>query len=308
MAQNVQQLTGKKIVVTGVTGQIAFPMAEYLARDNEVYGVARFTAEGSRERVEKAGIRPFVSDLGDADYSGIPTDADYLAHLAAYMVPQSLDYDEAIRQNAEATGLLLQHCRNYAAALVMSTHSVYKPVDDPLHVFKTTDPLGDVNAFTPPYSISKISQEAVARTMARVLDLPVTIARMNASYGPNGGLPTQHLQAIAEERPVTTRWDPCTYQPIHQDDINTQLAGLLAAATVPATIVNWAGDEQVSVQEWAAYMGELLDKTPTVNVVATPGTLRGSYADVSSRAAATGPCAVSWRDGIRRVAEELYPA
>jgi uncharacterized protein YbjT (DUF2867 family) len=131
---------------------------------------------------------------------------------------------------------------------------------------------------------------------------------MNASYGPNGGLPTQHLQAIAEGRPVTTRWDPCTYQPIHQDDINTQLAGLLAAASVPATIVNWAGDEQVSVQEWAAYMGELLGKTPTVNVVATPGTLRGSYADVSSRAAATGPCKVSWRDGIRRVAEELYPA
>ena len=75
MAQSVEQLKGKKIVVTGVTGQIAFPMAEYLARDNEVYGVARFTAEGSRERVEAAGIRPVVSDLGDADYSGIPTEA-----------------------------------------------------------------------------------------------------------------------------------------------------------------------------------------------------------------------------------------
>ena len=108
---NVEPLRGKKIVITGVTGQIAFPLAEFLAKDNEVYGVARFTAEGSKERVEAAGIRPVFSDLGDAEYGEIPTDADYLAHLAAYMVPQSMDYDEAIRQNAEATGLLLAHCK-----------------------------------------------------------------------------------------------------------------------------------------------------------------------------------------------------
>ena len=30
--------------------------------------------------------------------------------------------------------------------------------------------------------------------------------------------------------PVTTRWDPCYYSPIHQDDINAQAAALLDAA------------------------------------------------------------------------------
>ena len=78
----------------------------------------------------------------------------------------------------------------------MSTHSVYRPHDDPLHVYVETDPLGEVNsALSPPYSMSKIAQEAVARTCARLYDLPVTIARMNASYGPNGGLPVYHLDA-----------------------------------------------------------------------------------------------------------------
>lgn len=302
----VEPLAGKKIVLTGVTGQIAFPLASYLAEQNEVYGVARYTAEGSRRRVESVGVRPVVCDLGNADFSEIPTDADYLLHLAAYMEPGS-NYDEAIRQNAEATGLLLAHCRDATAALVMSTHSVYKPVADPMHVFKVTDPLGDVNAVhSPPYSVSKISQEAVARTCARLFDLPVTIARMNASYGPNGGLPTQNLAAIAEGRPIVTRWDPCTYQPIHQDDINAQTAGLLAAASVPATIVNWAGDEGVSVQEWGAYMGELLGKPAEVKAVEQPGTLRGSLADVEARLAAAGTCRVTWRDGLRNVAEALY--
>src|SRR6185436_6992680 len=98
-----------------------------------------------------------------------------------------------------------------------------------------------------PYSISKIAQEAVARHCARSLDLPVTIARMGAAYGERGGLPVWHLNAIAKGEPVRTRWDPMPYSPIHDDDIAAQLEPLLDAARVPATIVNWAGDEAVSV-------------------------------------------------------------
>lgn len=301
----IPTLRGKRIVVTGITGQIAFPLGASLAHENDVYGVARFSAEGSLARVRDAGIHPIVVDLADGDLGAIPADADHLVHLAAYMAPGSLDYDLALGHNAEATGLLLEHCRGYESALVMSTHSVYKPVDDPWHVFRPTDPLGDVNAFSPTYSISKIAQEAVARTMARILDLPVTIARMNASYGPNGGLPTYHFRAVAAGEPIVTRWDPCTYQPIHQDDIDAQLAGLLAAASVPATIVNWAGDEQVSVQEWAAYMGELVGRPADVRVVEQAGTLRGSCADVTARVEAAGPCRVTWRDGLRRLADSV---
>ncbi len=65
------------------------------------------------------------------------------------------------------------------------------------------------------------------------------------------------MDALMAGDPVTTRWDPCVYNPIYQDDINTQTEALLDAASVPATIVNWAGDESVSVQEWCAYIGEL---------------------------------------------------
>jgi hypothetical protein len=75
---------------------------------------------------------------------------------------------------------------------------------------------------------------------------------------------------------------------------------LLGAASVSTTIVNWAGDEVVSVQEWSAYLGELSGLPVQLEVVSTPGTLRGSIADVSRRRAFTGPCKVSWRDGSRQ--------
>jgi nucleoside-diphosphate-sugar epimerase len=159
---------------------------------------------------------------------------------------------------------------------------------------------------SPTYSISKIAEEAVSRYCARAYNLPITIARMNASYGPNGGLPTYHLDWVMADKPVVTRWDPCRYSLIHQDDINDQLESLLDAASVPATIVNWAGDETPSVHEWCAYMGELTGHTPDVRVVEIANSLRGSIADVSKRLSISGPCKVSWRDGIKQLHEGRY--
>lgn len=300
-------LRGEKILITGPAGQIAYPLTEYLSRDNEVWGIARFSEAGSRERVEALGVTTRVVDLAAGDYRDLPDDFTYVLHLATFQ-GGGADYDWAITVNGEGTGLLLQHCRKAKAALVMSTQSTYKPLDDPLHVFKETDALGDGNSVhAPTYSISKITEEAVARYCARAFDLPVTIARMNASYGPNGGLPTYHLDWIIGQQPVVTRWDPCPYSLIHQDDINEQAEALLAAASVPTTVVNWGGDEVVSVQQWCAYIGELTGITPDVQVKLMPGTSRGSIADPTKRISLTGPCKVPWREGIRRTFEERYP-
>jgi nucleoside-diphosphate-sugar epimerase len=302
----------KKILITGPAGQIAFPMARDMALDNEVWGIARFSDADSRAKVEAVGVKTLAIDLGDPDFSELPDDFDYVLHLAVAQIP-GWDFDASFRTNAEGTGLLLNHCRRAKAALVMSTHSVYRPPadGDPWHVFHETDPLGEVNAaHAPTYSMSKIAQEAVTRTCARLFDLPVTIARMNASYGPDGtgGLPVMQMDALMAGNAVTTRWDPCMYMPIHTDDITTQAEALLDAASVDTTIVNWAGDEPASVQEWCAYIGELAGITPVVNAVEQPGTLRGSVTDNTRRASFTGPCTVGWRDGIRSVFEARYGA
>jgi nucleoside-diphosphate-sugar epimerase len=294
-------LTDEKILITGPAGQIAEPLTRFLAADNDVWGIARFGDEEARARVEGHGVTTRAVNLGDGDFGDLPTDFTYLLHLAADQ-SGGLDYDRAIRVNAEGTGLLLQHCRTAKAALVMSTFSVYRPKDDPTSPYLETDPLGDANSMhAPAYSVSKIGQEAVARYCARALDLPVTIARMNASYGDNGGLPANHLAAALAGNPVVTRWDPCVYSPIHEDDICAQTEALLHAATTPATIVNWAGDEEVSVQQWCALMAEELGRPVEVEVGDFPGTQRSAISENTKRLALTGPCQVAWQDGIRRM-------
>jgi nucleoside-diphosphate-sugar epimerase len=299
-------LSGEKILITGPAGRIAFGLARSLVGDNEVWGVARFSDPATRDQVAALGVTTRTLDIADGDFGELPTDFTYLLHIAADF--STSDYDRALRVNGEATGLVLEHCRAAKAALVMSTVSVYKPHPDPWHAFTEDDPLGDAMAPpSAPYSISKIAGEAVARYCARALDLPITIARMGAAYSDQGGLPLWHLDGVAAGDPVTTRWDPMTYSPIHDDDICRQLEPLLDAASVPATIVNWCGDEPVSVQAWTAYFGELLGVTPRVDVQEIPGASCGSVGDSAKRRSITGPCQVGWREGFRREAERAYP-
>jgi len=294
-------LTDEKVLITGRAGQIGEPLTRSLAADNDVWGIARFGDPEQRARINGYGVTTRSIDLAGGDFGDLPDDFTYVLHLAADQSP-GLDYDQALRTNAEGTALLLRHCRNAKAALVMSTFSVYRPHPDPRHAYTETDPLGDANApHAPTYSVSKLGQEAVARACSRAFDLPLTIARMNASYGDNGGLPAIHLALARAREPIVTRSDPCTYSPLHEDDICAQAAPLLAAASVPATIVNWAGDEPVSVQDWCAWFAELLGQPVEVAVHALPGTQPGVISDNAKRLSLTGPCAVPWREGMARM-------
>jgi nucleoside-diphosphate-sugar epimerase len=299
-------LNGEKILITGPAGRIAFPLARSLAAGNEVWGIARFGDAAAREKVESVGITTRAVDISSGHFGDLPRDFTYLLHIAADF--SETDYDQAMRVNAEGTGFILEHCRQARAALVMSTLSVYQPHPDPWHAFHEDDPLGDAMVPpTAPYSVSKIAEEGVARFCARSFGLPVTIARMGAAYGEEGGLPAWHLHAIAAGQPVQTRWDPIPYSPIHDDDIAAQVEPLLAAASIPATIVNWCGDEPVSVQEYSGYFGELMGVTATVNVTEIPGASRGSVGDRTKRSTLTGPCRVGWKDGFRRMVEQFHP-
>ena len=298
-------LEDQKILITGPAGRIAFGIARMLAPDNEVWGIARFSDPAARAEVEALGVTTRAIDLGEPDFSDLPSDFTHLLHIAADF---GEDYERALRVNAEGTGLLLSHCRAAKAALVMSTLTVYKPHPDPFHAFREDDPIGDQLLPNPqPYSIVKIAEEAVARYCAREFDLPVTIARMGSAYGDRGGLPLWHLQAIAAGNPVVVRWDPLPYSPIHYDDINAQVEALLGAASVPATLMNWSGDVPVTAQEWSAHFGQLLGVEVDMRTQVVPGASVGSVGDHTKRLSITGPCSVDWTVGFRDMAAHYFP-
>ena len=73
-------LQGKKILVTGATGQIAGPIAENFAKDNEVWCAARFSDPKRKAELEAIGVKTFVWDMDSGDPSALPDDFTHVAH------------------------------------------------------------------------------------------------------------------------------------------------------------------------------------------------------------------------------------
>ncbi len=289
-------LRDARILVTGATGQVALPVALALAADNDVTAIARFTDTAKLEQLEAAGVRCVAVDLARGDLTGVPVDFDFVCNFA---VVKSNRWDVDIAGNAEAAGLLMSHCRSARAFLHCSSTGVYEAADGAPQ--RETDPLGDNHrVMMPTYSISKIAAEAVVRTTCRIFEVPTTIARLNVPYGDNGGWPAFHLAMIRAGRAVPVRPNgPSRYNPIHEDDIIATLPGMLAAASVPATIVNWGGDEEVSIEEWCTYLGDLAGMPAQFEV--TEHTIGGIPTDNARRLELVGPTRVSWKDGMRRM-------
>jgi hypothetical protein len=98
---------------------------------------------------------------------------------------------------------------------------------------------------------------------------------------------------------------PNVFQPIHTDDIVAMVPKLFEIAGVPPTTVNWAGDEQVSVEEWTDYLGELTGLTPKLAV--DEHSLASGRVNVDRMHELVGHTTVQWRDGMRRMVEALRP-
>lgn len=300
-------LKGKKILVTGPTGQVAKPLSLALAKEATVYGLARFSNQAAKAELEAGGVRCITGDLVAGAFDEVPTDIDYVLNLA---IAKTRSWDADLAANVEGLGLLMSRLRGAKGLLHCSSTAVYQPNGH--RRFVETDPLGDnhrvpsMEVFMPTYSINKIAAEAMARFVAREHGIPTVIARLNVPYGDNGGWPWMHMEQVLAGQPIAVHPDaPSEYNLLHEDDIIATVPKLLGAASVPATIVNWGGDETSSIEEWSTYIGELVGKEATF--VHTTDVLESVAVDLTKMHEITGPTSVSWRDGIRRMVQHFHP-
>jgi nucleoside-diphosphate-sugar epimerase len=302
MNRNWPTLEGMKILITGPTSQVAKPIVARLAPDNRVLGIARFGNPDSRKEIEALGAETLAIDLADGKLAEVPDDFDYVLHFA---VVKSGDFEYDMRSNAEGVGLLMAHCKKARAFLHCSTAGVYQ--DSGRKALSEDDPLGDNHrVMMPTYSLCKIAAEAVARTSARLWNLPTTIARFSVPYGNNGGWPYFHLLMMKAGAEIPVHRDaPSVYNLIHEDDYIEMLPGMLANADVPASIINWGGSESTSIEEWCSYLGELTGLETRFRP--SEETLRSVRLDPSRMHERVGRTKVDWEDGIRRMLEARDP-
>lgn len=297
-------LDGATVVVTGVTGQVAEPVAAALARRCEVVGAARFRDESARRRLERAGVRCVPVDLAAGEVGALPAGADYVLHFA---VSKTNDWNLDLGANCGGLAALMEHHRRARAFLHCSTTGVYKPMGH--HVFAEDDELGDNHGVWPflrTYSICKIAAEATARWVSTRHGLPTTVARLSVPYGDRGGWPAIHLEMMLQGTDIPVHLDaPSVYHPIHQDDLVAMVPALLGAASTPATTVNWGGDQAVSIEEWCGYLSELTGVP--AGFAPTADTIDSVQIDLARMHRLVGTTNVHWRDGMRRMVAARHP-
>lgn len=293
-------LHGEKILITGATGKIAYPIARALAPDNEVWGAARLRDPADRAKLTAAGVTPLALDLSRGDFSSLPDDFSYVFH-AAVDAGQG-DWTRTVETNAQHSGDLLYHCRTAKGFVLCSTGSVYgyqgrRPLTE-------SDPPGV--PLRANYSFSKIAAEAVCGWISRRYGIPLTIIRICSTYGPEGGSPADRLDAMLAGRPIRLHPDrPNNFNPIYEDDYVELGIRALEVASTPPQIVNWAGSETVSVEEYCTYMGELVGVTPIFEY--TPDAHTPLWPDVTRMHEVLGRTKVPWREGFRRMIAARHP-
>ena len=130
----------------------------------------------------------------------------------------------------------------------------------------------------------------MARFCAEAFELPTVIVRPSVPYGCDLDMVTNVVDSILADRPVFAVHDPQPLSVIHIDDMCAQVEALLAAARVPARILNWASEEVVTVQEIAARVAARTGRSPRFQIGAPPGVAKGAALDTSRLRPIVGSC------------------
>ena len=298
-------LKDEKILITGPAGQVAFPLARELAKNNEVVGLARFSNPEDRDKGEAIGVKTVKFDLGADSFDALDDDFTYVLNFAVAKSPDAnFAYDLAA--NAEGNGRLIKHSQKAKAFLYCSSTAVY--AQHSKDKLKENAALGDSHLVLgmPTYSMSKIAAETVARFACAEWNVPTVIARLNVPYGDNGGWPYFHLLMMMQGQEIALHSNkPNNYAPIHDDDVFAQTEKLLNVAAVPAVTVNWGGSEEVSIETWCEHLGELTGLSPKIQY--TENALGSISPDLTLMHKLIGRTTVPWRDGMKRMVKALQP-
>src|SRR3546814_15724596 len=112
-------ISGENILITGVTGMVATPLAHFLAQENEAWGIARLADPNSRLPYEAAGIKTRGTHIGAGDISDLPNDFTSVIHHTWLRADLS-QLQKDISNNLEGPGRVFPSTRKEQGTLVMS--------------------------------------------------------------------------------------------------------------------------------------------------------------------------------------------
>jgi len=172
-------IQGRKILITGASGQCGRGFVHLLAKHNEVHGVARFMKPGTKEEVEGKGCITHQMDMGTTRPDSLPADFDLIIHEAS-----TWGKDDTLEEQNRSFHVSCQfvadlmHKNDKATFALISTGSVYQRVEGTCKEDET--PVAGPTTYT----MEKIATTQMARWMGHTFGRPWVVVRYFYPFAP----------------------------------------------------------------------------------------------------------------------------
>jgi nucleoside-diphosphate-sugar epimerase len=258
LAAHLEHAPGDLMVlgVGGKMGPTLARMARRAAPGRRVIGVARFSEQGLREKLEAAGIECIACDLLDrAALERLPR-APNIVYMAGYKFGAVGNPELTWAMNA---GVPLMVAETFRASRIVafSTICVYPYVatsgSGATEATPAQPPAGD-------YAWSCVGREQMFVFGSRRWGTPGRLVRLSYAIDMRYGVLHDIASSVAAGRTLDLAMG--TVNVIWQGDANEQALRLLAHCTTPASAINVTGPEKVSIRWLAGELGRRLGRKP----------------------------------------------
>lgn len=259
LCDKLQALDGD-IIVLGVAGKVGptlARMAKRAAPDKTVTGVARFSDENVRRRLESWGVNTIGCDLLDADAVAKLPKAANVIYMAGKKFGTDEDPSFAWAMNTHVPAIVADTYRD-ARIVAFSTLCVYPfaPIfEGGFGEEVEPGPTGD-------YATSCAGRERMFGYFSRKHGTPGRLARLNYAIDMRYGVLHDIAGWVRDGKPIPIGTGYASV--IWQGDANAQILGALAHTTLPTSPLNIGGPEHMSVILAAREFGRRFGKEPVL--------------------------------------------
>jgi nucleoside-diphosphate-sugar epimerase len=251
------------VIVLGVAGKMGPTLARMARRAmdaaglrHRVIGVARFSSPEQQQTLEAGGVETIRCDLLDASAVARLPDAPHVVFMAGRKFGSAGNEPLTWAMNAHLPAVV---CARYRGSRIVafSTGNVYGLTAHGCAGSREGDPPAPAGE----YAMSCLARERIFEYFSDAAGIPVAILRLNYATEMRYGVLVDLARRVSRREPVDVTMG--YFNTIWQGDANAMALAALTQASTPASIVNIAGPEEVSVRAAATELARLLDTDVT---------------------------------------------
>lgn len=261
LMRDIHELEGD-IMLLGIGGKMGVSMGRLLVealhkigKNNQVYGVSRFSDSAAKKQVEASGVIPIACDLlNDDELQALP-EVPNIIYLAGHKFGTAGNEDFTWAMNTYLPGRVAEKFRksNIVAFSSGNVLPFVKLQEGGADEGILPEPIGE-------YAQSCLGRERIFQYFSKKNGTPMLIYRLNYAVDFRYGVIMEIAKAVLHGKAIDLRTENVNV--IWQSDANEIAIRSLLHCSSPAKLLNVTGPETLSTRWVAKEFGEIFNREP----------------------------------------------